>query len=75
MQTMIPTSDKRWTPRRLKALRRKLGINRGLNGLLSVAKSAELIGVARRTWINWEQGRFPARSTGILLDMLDKGNL
>ncbi len=70
LSTMTPkrrTKDQ-WTPKRLKALRKRLG--------LSQAKAAARISVARRTWINWENNqRVPSAQASALLDLLAAGKI
>jgi DNA-binding transcriptional regulator YiaG len=57
-----------WTPRRLKALRSRLG--------LTQAAAAAKVGVATRTWIGWENGyRTPSPSAAMLLQMLSENRL
>jgi DNA-binding XRE family transcriptional regulator len=57
-----------WTPKRLKALRARLKLTQG--------EAAAKIGVAMRTWINWEnEHRTPTSTAAVLIDLLSQGKL
>jgi DNA-binding XRE family transcriptional regulator len=56
-----------WPPR-LKAFRKK-------RGGITQQQAAELVGVTRRSWINWEMGhQIPTRPVQILISLLEKEN-
>jgi transcriptional regulator with XRE-family HTH domain len=54
-------------PKRLKALRERLG--------LTQTEAGARVGVSQRSWALWEAGRIPSPPVQILLDLLDSGKL
>lgn len=57
-----------WTPRRLKALRGRLG--------LTQESAADRLGISPNTWIAWENAqRNPGSAAAKLLTLLENGQL
>lgn len=65
MPSAMGTHNTAWTPKCVKALRKRLH--------LTQEQAAALVGITRRQWAAWEGGtRKPSGPAALLLDLLDQ---